>query len=498
MPITISEDAFFINKDAPEGLQMQLRQAIAGAVLAGRIRVGDRLPSSRKLANHLKIARITVTLAYQELVADGYIASRDRSGYFIADTAPNALPLARSSPGGSVDWSTRITRRTDHAPIVEKTLNWRDYPYPFIYGQADPKLFNHSSWRACAHRALGRRDFDALAGDYVQADDPELVDFIARHTLPRRGIAARPEEILITLGAQNALWIVSNLLLGPGKTAIVENPGYPGIRDVVGQVGADLRTIDVDVDGLPPEAIPQDADVVFVTPSHQCPTTVTMPMQRRKALLNAATAQDFLIVEDDYEFEMSFLRPPHPALRSIDEAGRVIYIGSFSKSLFPGLRLGYLVGPEAFVREARALRTTMLRHPPGHIQRTTAYFLALGHYDALIRRLRDTFQLRREVMGEALSELGLSPVHSSVFGGTSFWIKGPPNLDSAALLAALRPLGVLIEPGTPFFGGASPVTNHYRIAYSSIAHDKIRAGLEILATTQDRLTSGDSRPKNWP
>jgi len=155
VPISISEDAFFINKDAGEGLQMQLRQAIAGAVLAGRIRVGDRLPSSRKLADHLKISRITVTLAYQELVADGYLASRDRSGYFIADTAPNAMPVTRASQDTAIDWSRRFVRKGGHAPIVDKTLNWSDYPYPFIYGQADPRLFNHSSWRTCAHRALG-------------------------------------------------------------------------------------------------------------------------------------------------------------------------------------------------------------------------------------------------------------------------------------------------------------------------------------------------------
>jgi len=196
------------------------------------------------------------------------------------------------------------------------------------------------------------------------------------------------------------------LLLDSTKTAVVENPGYPGQRDVISQVGAQIAPIDVDTDGLPPDLIPDHADLVCVTPSHQAPTTVTMPMARRKALLQAAEQKDFLIVEDDYEFEMSFLRPPHPALRSIDDSGRVIYVGSFSKSLFPGLRLGYLVGPEAFIREARALRTTLLRHPPGHIQRTTAYFLALGHYDALVRRLRDAYQARREVMAAGLKEVG--------------------------------------------------------------------------------------------
>jgi len=194
-----------------------------------------------------------------------------------------------------------------------------------------------------------------------------------------------------------SLWIVSQLLLKGGKTAAIENPGYPGIRNILRQTGCHINAINVDMDGLPPDLIPNETNVVFATPSHHAPTTVTMPMARREALLAKAEAQNMIVVEDDYEFEMSFLRPPRPALRSIDTSGRVIYVGSFSKSIFPGLRLGYLVGPEPFIREARALRATVLRHPPGHVQRTTAYFLGLGHYDALIRSMRQTFHERREV-----------------------------------------------------------------------------------------------------
>lgn len=482
MRTTLSEDAFFIDRDRPEGLQMQLRQAIASSILAGRLRGGDRMPSSRKLAQHLKISRITVTLAYQELIADGYLESRDRSGYFVADTAPVLQNPAQKIPEKSaqISWDTRFVRRASGLRQVEKAFDWRRYDYPFIYGQADLDLFNHSAWRACAHRALGRRDFDSLAGDYVEKDDPELVDFIARQTLPRRGIAARPEEILITLGAQNALWLVSHLLLGPGRMAILENPGYPGLRDVLAQSGAEVVPTDVDEDGLPPDRIPPAADVVFATPSHQAPTTVTMSMDRRRELLKRAARDDFVIVEDDYEFELSFLRAPFPALRSMDDAGRVIYVGSFSKSLFPGLRLGYMVAPEPFIQQARALRTTMLRHPPGHIQRTTAYFLALGHYDALIRRMRDAFQIRRQAMADAITDLGLTTSHASNFGGTSFWMEAPVGTDTDLLAERVRADGVLIEPGGPFFAGDDGPCRFYRLGYSSIDAKKIRPGLARL------------------
>ncbi len=274
-------------------------------------------------------------------------------------------------------------------------------------------------------QALGQRDFEALTTDYFERDDPKLVEFIARHILPRRGIDARPEEILLTLGAQNALWLSAQILLTQRRTAAMENPCYPGLRDILSQTRCNLISVDVDDDGLPPDALPPGVDVVFTTPSHHCPTNATMPIERRRRLLDLADKHDFLLVEDDYEFEMSFLSPPSPALKSLDKDGRVIYIGSFSKSLFPGLRLGYLVGSEPFIREARALRATVLRHPPGHIQRTAAYFLSLGHYDAQINRIVQAYKARRAVMDQAIREHGLTVAGRDSFGGSSFWMRAP-------------------------------------------------------------------------
>ena len=176
----------------------------------------------------------------------------------------------------------------------------------------------------------------------------------------------------------------------------------PDIATALRWNGARVTPVQVDQDGLLADHLPPDVDIVFVTPSHHAPTAVTMPPSRRSRLLQAANERNFLIVEDDYEFEMSFLTPPSPALKSLDQAGRVIYVGSFSKALFPGVRLGYLVGPEPFIRVARQLRSLILRHPPGHQQRTVAYFLALGHYDGLIRDMRKAFAERRGIMTRAL------------------------------------------------------------------------------------------------
>ncbi len=479
----LTPDAFFLDPEFQGSLQSQIRQNVAGAILSGRIRIGDRLPSSRKLSQHLGISRITVTLAYQDLVADGYLDSRDRSGYFVAETAPQPELSASGAiqSKDTVNWSRFLQRTYSDTRLVPKIQNWRKYPYPFIYGQSDPTLFNHSSWRACAHQALGLRDIDSLISDMAAKDDPHLIDFIVRQTLPRRGINAKPEEILITIGAQNALWFVVQLLLSPERKAAFETPGYPGIRAILRQSGCRTHAVQVDKDGLPPGDLPPDIAAVFVTPSHHAPTTVTMPMGRRRELLDRAEADDFLIVEDDYEFEMSFLKPPSPALKSIDRHGRVIYVGSFSKSLFPGLRLGYLVGPEPLIREARALRSVQLRHPPGHIQRTTAYFLARGHYDTLVKRMRDTFAERRKVMAAAIEHHGLSPVHSSIFGGTSFWMRAPEHVDTEQLADILLGDGVIIEPGSPFFDPVDAPRNFYRLAYSSINRARIADGTALVA-----------------
>jgi len=190
---------------------------------------------------------------------------------------------------------------------------------------------------------------------------------------------------------------------------------------------------------------------------------------------------DALIIEDDYEFEMSFLKPPSPALKSLDQDGRVIYVGSFSKSLFPGLRLGYLVGSAPFIREARALRASVLRHPPGHIQRTAAYFLSLGHYNSLIKRMGKTYQKRSAVMEQAIQNCGLKIAGKGSHGGSSFWMQAPKGTDTAELAIRLRDESILIESGQKFFAGGTAPHEFYRLAYSSIPTDRIAQGIEKIA-----------------
>jgi GntR family transcriptional regulator/MocR family aminotransferase len=482
----IPAEAFVLPPAARGSLQQRIRQMVTEGVLAGRFRAGQKMPSSRGLALHLQVSRLTVTLAYAELVSSDYLTARGRSGYFISEAAPLAseLPLAAARVE-AVEFARLSGTRFSGRIGVERPEDWESYGWPFIYGQADPTLFDHQNWRLCAVRALGRRDFAAMTADYYDRDDPLLIDHVLRQILPRRGIAAREDEVLLTLGAQNGLWITAACLLGQGRRAVMENPGYPGLRAVLEAGGTQVLSVDVDEGGLPPEALPGGVDVVFTTASHQCPTNATMPLERRLALLQAAERERFIVVEDDYEFEMSFLKPVSPALKSLDAGGRVVYAGSFSKSVFPGMRLGYLVGPPGFIREARALRLMSLRHPPGHIQRTMAYFLSLGHYDAMVNRMRGAFKRRRQVMEEAIAAHGLTVAGQGGFGGSSYWMRAA--VDTEALAAELRAEGVLIEPGRAFFDPARADLRHYRLGYGSIAAAKIPEGIARIAAAERRL-----------
>ncbi|MXQ07287.1 aminotransferase class I/II-fold pyridoxal phosphate-dependent enzyme [Alphaproteobacteria bacterium GH1-50] len=487
--MAINAETFFLDDRAGGTLQHRIKRFVVDGVLSGRFQPGERMPSSRALANRLGVSRITVTLAYTDLVADDYLTSRGRSGYFVSDTAPAApsFPMEDLRDTTEIDWSRFLAHRPEPPDAVTRPSDWQSYPFPFIYGQADPTLFDSQNWRLCALQALGQKDFDALTSDQYERDDPLLVDFIRRHILPRRGIKAAPEEILITMGAQNALWLAAQLLLTQRRTAVVENPGYPGLRDILAQTRCHTAHVDVDAEGLNPDRLPETLDVLFATVSHQCPTNATMPVERRRALLERAARDGFLIVEDDYEFELTFERSPSPSLKSMDDAGAVIHVGSFSKSLFPGLRLGYLVAARPFVAEARRLRGTVLRHPPGLVQRTAANFLSLGHYDAQINRMRGAFQRRRKLMQTAIAEHGLMPAGDMTSGGSCFWMCAPDHVDTADLARRLYARGVVIEPGAAFFQDPAQGRPFYRLAYSSIASARIPKGIEIIADTIRQL-----------
>jgi len=483
------QDAIFhLKRDGSASIQAELRQQLVAGILGGQIPTGQALPSSRHLAQRLSISRNTVSIVYQGLVDDGYLVSRERRGFFVMEGIRKDIPAVKhdsavnsAPPENAPEWEALYRIRPSHQRNINRPSDWQRYPYPFIYGQVDKDLFPIVEWRNCSRQSLGRKGVDAWAADSYNNDDPLLIEQIRTRLLPRRGIMADEDEILVTLGAQNALYLIGSLLVGDGDVIGMEDPGYQAARNIFLLKTSKVKPIPLDNDGMVVDGRVQGCRFVYVTPSHHYPTTVTMSLARRRSLLAEASASDFVVIEDDYESETNYLSEPMPALKSIDREDRVIYVGSLSKSLFPGLRLGYLVGPRDLVRELRSLRRLMLHHPPNNNQRTAALFLALGYHDTLINRLHKVYRDRWECMGQALARHLPNTAEIPSFGGTSYWVRGPEGLDAEALACQALDKGVVIEPGNMTFASHTPPRNFLRLAFSSISADKIEPGIEILS-----------------
>ena len=476
---------FHIERMETMTLQTQIREMLVSAMLSGQLPVGAPVPSTRAMAKRLRVSRNTVMLAYQALAADGYLVARERSGFYVSPEVHEGTVsgIEPAAPAASVDtdWESRFRVRPSGQSNIEKPSNWTDYPYPFIYGQADAALFPITAWRDCMRQSMGRKWLDAWTADHFAEDDRMLIEQIRQRILTRRGILAGPDEILLTLGAQNALYILSSLLVKHDTTVALEDPGYPDMRNIF-QLRTDrIKHVPVDAEGLIVDDALDGADLVFVTPSHQYPTNATMSLARRKALLDWAARHNGLIIEDDYEFETNYEGEPTPALKSLDRSQRVLYVGSLSKSLMPGLRMGFLVGPAPLIREARALRRLMLRHPPGNNQGVVALFLALGHHDTLMGRLHRSYHGRWIAMGRALETYFPGWAEAPGFGGTAYWVKGPEWLDCHALAERALEEGVIIEPGDIHFADPQSHRNYFRLGFSSIAEERIEPGIQRLA-----------------
>ena len=483
---------FHLSPDADCSLQQQIREQISRAIIEGHIPPELSLPSTRKLAEMLGVSRNTVILAYEHLLDDGYLVSRARAGFFVnPEMLKSSAQLDEETTevvsGNAPDWNRYLKHRpTDHK--LNKLHRWRDYPYPFIYGQLDPKMFPTHHWRECCKESVTVGAISEWAGDRYDDDDALLIEQIHSRLLPRRAVWADPEEILITVGAQHGLYMLMQLLMSKGSTFGLENPGYPDLVRMACYSGAETRSLDVDEQGLKTGDQLKGCDLIFTTPSHQFPTTVTMPMERRRELLEQASRDDFLIIEDDYECETTFTDNPTPALKSLDKNGRVIYLGSLSKTLSPGLRLGFIVGPKELIRELREFRRMMLRHPPMNNQRAVGLFLSRGYHDSLIRNIVHAYEERWKEVGDALQDCLPESAKPPVFGGSCYWVKGPEGLDTRELKQRALDKGVVIESGDIYFQQDDPPLNFFRLGYSSIATERIRPGIDRLAKIIRELT----------
>ncbi len=473
---------FSLRHDKPRTLQLQIRQQLIDAISTGLIRPKESLPSSRALAAELKVARNTVIAAYKELEYDGYIEAKERKGYFVSDASYENLVLGNTHEQADTapSWIDRlITKKPSAKTNISKTEDWQKQPYPFTVGQLDHVLIPFYEWREVVRLSSTVPEIKKWNVDHVDTDDPSLIKQIQSKVLPKRGIWANKDQILITSGSQNAIYILANLLVDNNTTVGIENPGYPDVRNILSYKTDKLEPVAVDKEGIVVDDINPNCDLIYTTPSHQYPTGVTMSMERREQLLEHAANHNSVIIEDDYEAEINFLKKVKPSLKSLDKNNNVVYVGSFSKAFAPGLRLGYLVAPESLIKEARALRRLMMRHVPSNNQRSVALFIGLGHYHNMFAKIQRTNKERWGLINEKIKNEPLLSC-TPTFGGSTFWIKIPESIDSKLLCEELSKKGVVLRPGHASFFGANHPINYLHVGYSAINTGKINRGMDIL------------------
>ena len=484
------ENMIRIDRDSPESLQKQIRRQIAMGIVNRQYPLHRPLPSVRRLSTDLKVSVTTVTLAYDALKNDGFVEARARSGFFVnpdvltdpGHALKREVPTEIAAPPEKIDYRAFFRDRSFNLQrVVKPADSLVRYRYPFVCGLIDPSLFPIASWRECVRDSVNAVEVPNWATDYSETDDLMLVEQLIQRVLAKRGIVAHPDEVLVTIGGQQALYLAIRLLLSPGETLGVEDPGYPDIINMATMERVCVKRLPVDRDGLVLSEDLGACKCLFVTPTHQFPTTVTMPLDRKLALLRITRANGQFVIEDDYESDISFNLTPPPALKSLDDWGNVIYTGSLSKSLMPGLRIGYLVADREFIREARALRHHLIRHPPVNNQRSVALFLQRGYFDRFVAKITNIYRQRCEVMHEALESHFPGASAKPEYGGAIIWLSLPDAADAGVLHRLVEPEGVYFETGGFTFSDERNNRNHIRLGYSVIGEALIPEGIEKIA-----------------
>ncbi|MFI1400520.1 PLP-dependent aminotransferase family protein [Streptomyces sp. NPDC020681] len=391
-----------VTLDGHRDLSGQIYRQLRTAIHDGLLRPGDPLPPTRQLAHRLAVARNTVGVAYERLVAEGYADSRVGSGTYVQATGLPSRDAATTT--GTTDSGLRP--RAVWAGLSPwagpETSGPTTAAHDFRVGLPDARLFPYDAWRSLVAREL-RLSAAGAAGYGDPAGHAGLRAALARHIGVSRAVRTGPDDVLVTTGTQQALDLIGRVLLEPGDRVAVEDPGYPPARLLFRSQGAEVTGIPVDAEGLVVDAIPPDTRAVYVTPAHQFPLGMPMSLRRRTALLWWARRHGAAVIEDDYDSEFRFGGRPVETLQSLDQAGHVIYVGSFSKVMSPSLRIGFLVAPAPLRTALRAAKYTTDWHTPVPTQAALARFVDDGLLARHIRRMRHTYAARHEILTRALN-----------------------------------------------------------------------------------------------
>jgi GntR family transcriptional regulator/MocR family aminotransferase len=466
------------------GLQQQIYGSIRRAILDGIVVPGVRLPSSRALAADLGVSRTTTLLALQQLQAEGYLAARRGSGTRVADELPDDLVERRGAGRAGRVRHPALSRRGAAlvtAPTGARRLDGP--PRAFRLGTPALDLFPVALWSRLVSRRL--RSITAAQLDYGDsAGLPVLREAIADHVQTARGTRCEAGQVMIVAGAQQAFELACRLLLDPGDRAWMEEPGYPGARSALRAAGARIVPVPVDDEGLDVEHGRRragDARLVYVTPSHQYPLGVPMSLSRRLALLGWARAARAWVIEDDYDSEFRYGARPIPCLHGLDVDGRVIYVGSFSKTLFPALRLGFLIVPSDLQAGLVAARAAADQHPPTLDQAVLADFILEGHFARHLRRMRVVYRERLEALTAAAERycggaLRVRPVRTGLHA-----LADLDGVEAGRVAQEAAARGVEATPLSAYCAGRARGPNGLVLGFGAVRPDASRRAMERLA-----------------
>lgn len=458
-----------IDRDA--NLNDQLYQQIRAGILESRLRAGEAMPASRQLAVRLGVSRNTVTAAYDRLVAEGYLTTRGGAGTFVT-----GLSLPAADDGGErPDGPLRARPGWDAVGLPGDLTDTPEFD--FRVGVPDVGLFPHMTWRRLVADQLRAGAMgSAMPGD--PAGHPGLRATVARRLRLSRGVTAGPDDITVTSGTQQGIDLIGRILLTPGAVAAVEEPGYWSPVHAWRSVGARIAPVPVDGEGLVVDALPSDARLVYVTPSHQFPTGVAMSLRRRMELLAWARRHGAAIVEDDYDSEFRYTAQPLESLHSLDRDGHVLYLGTFSKVMLPTLRVGFVVVPPGLRHAVRAAKFVAEWHTALPTQAALAGFLDEGALDRHLKRAGREYRKRRDRITAALAgplSTWLELIPSAAGLHLSAFLRRPADLDRVVARA-----GVALW-SFPHISTAGPSTRPgLAFGFGAIATDRVDEGLRRL------------------
>ena len=488
-----------LDKQGP--LYGQVYRALRAEILTGALAPGARAPATRSLANELGLSRNVVMLAYEQLLAEGYLTARTGSGTFVAPELPQKFTTA--------EVSAAVAPRTKQLPpqlsaymrrIAEEAttsgFTWEPrrtpLPYDFRYGRPSFVDFPHEMWcRVVARRArrASVRDLDYGPAEGLAALRQTIAAYLGR----ARAVRCTPEQVIVLNGSQQAFDLAARVLIDPGDAVLLEEPQYRAARAVMKAAGAKIRTVPVDEDGLCTSVLAAQqgrCQLIIVTPSHQFPTGAVMPLARRLELLAWAKRTSAFVFEDDYDSEYRYSGRPLEALQALDDQGRVLYAGTFSKVMFPALRLGYLVVPEPLIEPFRTVKALLDTGSPTLPQLALVDFIRAGFFERHLHRLRMRNAARRAALLEAVERhLGDRARVSGVNAGLHvlLWLLEVPQRDTTALRLRAERLGVGVYSVAPFYSVPPPHAG-LLLGYASLPEKDITEGIRRLASVVKAIT----------